>query len=98
MLFGLAVLALVAGLARLYSGTVATQYRLSSASVLLDMNGADAAALERLPGIHAVLAERIVAERAVGGFFAGFADLSERVDGLAPRLARTLYGLVAFGQ
>ncbi len=51
----------------------------------LDLNGADVAALEALPGIGRVTAERIVAHRQAHGPFAGV-DALRRVPGVAPGL------------
>lgn len=58
----------------------------------VNVNAADADALEALPGIGPVLAERIVADRAANGPFASVADL-ERVSGIGPALVARLGGL-----
>lgn len=58
----------------------------------VNVNRADAAELEALPGIGAVLAERIVADRAANGPFAALADL-ERVSGIGPSLVARLEGI-----
>ena len=58
----------------------------------VNVNAADAAALEALPGIGPVLAERIVADRAANGPFASIEDL-ERVSGVGPSLVARLAGL-----
>lgn len=55
----------------------------------IDLNRADAALLEILPGIGPALARRIVADRAQHGFFAAVEDL-ERVPGIGPHLLRRL--------
>ncbi len=64
---------------------------------LIDPNAADAATLERLPGIGPVLAARIVAERQAGGPYAGWSDL-RRVRGIGPVLARKLRPWLTFGE
>jgi competence protein ComEA len=58
----------------------------------VNVNRADAADLEALPGIGAVLAERIVADRAANGPFAALADL-ERVSGIGPAVVARLEGI-----
>jgi competence protein ComEA len=58
----------------------------------VNVNGADAAALEALPGIGPVLAERIVADRAANGPFVSIQDL-DRVSGIGPSLVARLAGL-----
>jgi competence protein ComEA len=58
----------------------------------VNVNRADAADLEALPGIGAVLAERIVADRAANGPFGVLADL-ERVSGIGPALIARLEGI-----
>jgi competence protein ComEA len=58
----------------------------------VNVNRADAADLESLPGIGPVLAERIVADRAANGPFAGLGDL-ERVPGIGPALVARLGGI-----
>lgn len=59
----------------------------------VDLNAADAAALETLPGIGPVLAERIVGWRTEHGRFSTVAELQE-VAGIGPRLFAQLEGLV----
>ncbi|HZF68330.1 MAG TPA: helix-hairpin-helix domain-containing protein [Gemmatirosa sp.] len=54
------------------------------------LDGADSAALERLPGVGPALARRIVAERAARGPFGSVEALDERVRGVGPRLAERL--------
>jgi DNA uptake protein ComE-like DNA-binding protein len=56
----------------------------------VDLNAADAGALESLPGVGPVLAERIVAERATRGPYRDVDDLAFRVRGVGPALAHTL--------
>jgi competence protein ComEA len=58
----------------------------------VNVNAADAAALETLPGIGPVLAERIVADRAANGPFVSIEDL-DRVSGIGPSLVARLAGL-----
>ncbi len=58
----------------------------------VNVNAADAGALEALPGIGPVLAERIVADRAANGPFVAIDDL-ERVSGIGPSLVARLAGL-----
>jgi competence protein ComEA len=58
----------------------------------VNVNAADAEALDVLPGIGPVLAERIVADRAAHGPFASLDDL-ERVSGIGPSLVARLAGL-----
>ncbi len=82
--------------ARLQASFVAARYSPVAAAATVELNHVDAAALERLPGIGPVLARRIVDARAVGGPFADFAALRDRVDGIGPRLAAALEGLVSF--
>lgn len=59
----------------------------------VDLNGADAAALDALPGIGPVLAGRIVDWRQVHGRFADIDQLGE-VDGIGPTLLTKLRPLV----
>ena len=62
----------------------------------LDLNSADAAALESLPGIGPVLAERILTWRAEHGRFSSVDELAE-VSGIGPRLLGGLRDLVRVG-
>lgn len=63
----------------------------------LDLNAADAAALERLPGIGPVLASRIVAFRdSVDGF--GTLDELDRVPGIGPATLARLAPLLQLGR
>ena len=59
----------------------------------IDLNTADATALDTLPGIGPVLAARIVADREANGPFATVADL-DRVPGVGPATVAELEGLV----
>ncbi|PVU84261.1 competence protein ComEA [Cellulomonas sp. WB94] len=64
-----------------------------SSSATVDLNGADAAALDALPGIGPVLAGRIVDWRQANGRFASVDQLGE-VDGIGPTLLAKLRPLV----
>jgi len=59
----------------------------------IDLNAADAAQLETLPGIGPVLAARIVAWREEHGRFTSVAELTE-ISGIGPRLFAQLESLV----
>ena len=76
-----------ADLGRLFRG-------LQQRKLLLDVNTADLAALERINGIGPELARRILRERSRGGPFKDAQDLAARVKGIgevtAARLARYL--------
>jgi competence protein ComEA len=91
------LLLLAAVLSRVYTQSVASRYAPAASAATVDVNGDDAAALERLPGIGPTLARRIVAEREARGPFRGFADLSARVEGIGPKVEAALEGLVRFG-
>jgi competence protein ComEA len=60
----------------------------------VNLNTADAAALDSLPGIGPVLAERIIAFRTDNGPFTSVDDLGE-VSGIGERLLDQLRPLVA---
>ena len=92
---GLALLAAV--LCRSYSSWVASRYAPAGATIV-DLNAADSIALERLPGIGTVLAQRIARERDERGPFRDFADLKERVEGVGAGLELALEGLATFGR
>lgn len=62
----------------------------------LDLNRADAAALERLPGIGPSLAARIVADREKNGPFRSVEEL-DRVSGIGPATVAKLAGSVTVG-
>lgn len=64
---------------------------LQAQAATLELNQADRAELESLPGIGPQLAERLLAERARAPF-AHWPELLRRVRGLGPRLARRLSG------
>lgn len=63
---------------------------------LLDLNSADVTALDALPGIGPVLAERIVAWRERHGRFTAVAELTE-VTGIGPSLLAGVQDLVRVG-
>ncbi len=86
------------GLARLQTHQITASYSAVAAAAIVDLNHDDVGALERLPGIGPVLARRIVDARAAGGPFADFAELCARVDGIGPRVATALEGLVTFAR
>jgi len=65
-------------------------------SAPIDPNRADAAALETIPGVGAVLAARIVADRGARGPFGRVADL-ERVPGIGPERLRKMARFLAIG-
>ncbi len=65
----------------------------SGADGLVDLNAADAAALDALPGIGPVLAGRIVEWRETNGRFTDVAELAE-VSGIGPSLLARLGDLV----
>ena len=65
----------------------------TAADPRLDLNSADAASLEALPGIGPVLAERILAWRAEHGRFRSVEELQE-VAGIGPKLFAQLAPLV----
>lgn len=61
----------------------------------VDLDVADAVALEALPGIGPALARRIVADRDANGAFGSLGGL-QRVRGIGPRLAERLAPTVTF--
>lgn len=68
----------------------------TDASGLVDLNTADVAALDELPGIGPVLAERIVAWREEHGRFTAVEELTE-VSGIGPAVYARLKDLVRVG-
>lgn len=66
--------------------------RLTVDGAVVDLNLADADALQRLPGIGPTLAARVVASRAEEGPFRGLDDL-ERVSGIGPATVARLRAL-----
>jgi len=67
----------------------------SAASAVVDLDVADASAIERLPRIGPVLAQRIVDDRAANGAFGSIQEF-QRVRGVGPALARELANRVTF--
>jgi competence protein ComEA len=67
----------------------------SSTGGVIHINRATAEELETLPGIGAVLAQRIVDDREANGAFTSLADL-ERVSGIGAALLSELDSLIAF--
>ena len=67
----------------------------SEAPAIVDVDVADASAIERLPRIGPVLARRIVDDRAANGAFGSMQGF-QRVRGVGPALARELTGRVTF--
>lgn len=65
-----------------------------SSGALININTADAAALETLPGVGPVTAQKIVAEREANGPFSGPDDLS-RVSGIGPKRLEQLRDVVS---
>ncbi len=63
----------------------------------VDVNSADAAALESLPGIGPGKAQAILAWREANGPFASLEDL-DKVDGIGPSTLANLSGQVSFGK
>ena len=61
----------------------------SQSPALIDINTADEETLQQLPGVGAVLAERIAADRAANGPFASLDDLT-RVDGIGEKTVEAL--------
>lgn len=61
----------------------------SAAPAIVDLNGADAAALDTLPGVGPVLAQRIIDWRAEHGRFSSVDELSE-VSGIGDKLLSNL--------
>lgn len=67
-----------------------------TAYIIVDIDRAPAAELERLPHVGPALARRIVADRAANGPFRSLEGL-QRVRGIGPAIARHLQGHVTFG-
>lgn len=68
---------------------------LPSSSAPVDVDRADAAELDLLPGIGPALAQRIVEDRAANGAFGSLEGL-QRVRGIGPAMAAKLAPLVTF--
>jgi competence protein ComEA len=64
----------------------------SEAGAAINLNSADAAALQTLPGIGPVTAEKIIAEREKSGAFTSLDDL-QRVAGIGQKRVEALRGL-----
>ncbi|WP_062289056.1 ComEA family DNA-binding protein [Demequina phytophila] len=64
----------------------------SDGSALINLNSADATALEAIPGVGPVLAARIVEDREANGPFLTLEDL-ERVSGVGPSIVGALAGV-----
>ena len=71
----------------------------SAAFAVVDVNTADQATLDTLPGIGPVLSKAIVVEREKGGPFKSAEDLSERVKGIGDKSVLNMekHGLVVGG-
>jgi len=72
-----------------------TRTRISPPTSPVDVDRADSAALDALPGVGPALARRIVADRATHGPFGSMAGLS-RVAGIGPGLEGRLQPFVTF--
>ena len=81
-----------AGLTRAPSGQAG-----QNPGAVLDINTADAAALEELPGIGPALAERIIEARGAGGPFDGPETLMQ-VQGIGPATWEDIEPFVYFGK
>jgi competence ComEA-like helix-hairpin-helix protein len=82
--------------ASLWREDPATKARAAEFQRPIDVNAADHAALQLLPGIGPGLAQRIVDHRADHGPFASMADLRQ-VKGIGPATAARMRPFVAFG-
>ncbi len=74
----------------------AAGHRVAEVAGPVNVNEADSAALEALPGVGPALARRIVADRAAHGAYRSMTELS-RVPGIGAGLERRLAGAVRFG-
>lgn len=70
--------------------------RAPTSLLIVDIDRAPAAEIERLPHVGPSLARRIVADRAANGPFRSLEGL-QRVRGIGPAIARQLQGHVTFG-
>lgn len=68
---------------------------LATSNAPLRINHADAEALQRLPGVGPVLAQRIIAQREANGPYVDLSDL-DQVEGVGPAMLRELEGLLSF--
>ncbi len=73
-------------------GAVAGGAAVAGGTGFVDLNTADAAALDTLPGIGPSTAQKIIAEREANGPFASLEDLT-RVSGIGPKKLEQLQGL-----
>ncbi|MBQ0961778.1 helix-hairpin-helix domain-containing protein [Ideonella sp. 4Y11] len=71
-------------------GCLACPVALCAAEATLEVNQANQAELEMLPGVGPALSEAILAERRRGGPFPDWRALQRRVKGLGPATARRL--------
>jgi len=62
----------------------------------IDLDRADSAVIDALPGIGPAMAQRIVAQRDSFGAFGSLAQFEARVRGVGPTLARQIERLVTF--
>jgi competence protein ComEA len=62
----------------------------------IDLDRADSAVIDALPGIGPAMAQRIVAQRDSFGAFGSLAQFEARVRGVGPSLARRIERLVTF--
>ena len=69
--------------------TFAPEFTAAETGALLDLNTADQAALETLPGIGEALAQRILAYRETHGPFSSVGEL-QAVDGIGPGILARL--------
>ena len=69
--------------------TFAPEFTAAETGALLDLNAADQAALETLPGIGEALAQRILAYRETHGPFSSVDEL-QAVDGIGPGILARL--------
>jgi DNA uptake protein ComE-like DNA-binding protein len=87
--------AIVGGRRRRRSVSGADSAVVRAIPMVIDVDVADSAALEKLPRIGPALASRIVADRSANGPFGSLSGL-ERVRGIGPKMAASLAPLVTF--
>lgn len=75
-------------------GALATRVGAGAGGAVVNLNTADAAALDTLPGIGPSTAAKIVADRAANGPFKSADDLG-RVPGIGPKKLEQLKGLIS---
>ena len=85
------------GTIRLWTGSQNAGGRVEVAGLRIDINHADVATLELLPGIGPTVASRIVEEREAGGHFKDVDDVARRVKGVGPKLSERMRPYVVFG-